>query len=216
MAMLLAPIEGALTTAVAPSGPPPPQPEGVAVAVREPSGAWALKFQVAEPEGDAAMDVRAYGMHELTLATLDGTVAAKAAVLLAPPERVRPSARWQFFDALNNERITRMTYVVTDAAGQQSLHECADEIIFHFGALPDGITRIEVSSATFETAHLRFLKFGGTTRTKAVDAIFCNRAGTLRHGQMRVVLSWSDRPADLDLHCVSCKGGHVYLSLIHI
>ncbi|KAG8462103.1 hypothetical protein KFE25_011553 [Diacronema lutheri] len=210
MAMLLAPIEGALTTAVAPSGPPPPQPEGVAVAVREPGGAWALKFQVAEPEGDAAMDVRAYGMHELTLATLDGTVAAKAAVLLAPPERVRPSARWEFFDALNNERITPMSYVVTDAAGRQSLRERADEIVLQFGALPDGITRIEVSSATFETAHVRFLKFGGMTRKEAVDSIFFNRAGTLLHGQMRVVLSWSDRPADLDLHCVSSKGGHVY------
>ena len=35
-------------------------------------------------------------------------------------------------------------------------------------------------------------------------------SGTLKDGNIRVVLSWGKDPADLDLHCHSSKGEHVY------
>jgi hypothetical protein len=208
MALLLEPIDGATANAAQ-----PPRPEGIAVALREAGGHWSLKYQVVEPEDESAvMDVRSYGPHALSLATLDGQIVSSAAVMVAPPERVRPSRRWVFHDALSNDRVERLAYVVRDAAGRKTRVEGADDLELAFSAMPDGITTVQVASESYEAVELRFVKFGRWLRKEQVDSVFLNRKGTLLQGQMRVVLSWADRPADLDLHCVSSKGGHVYWS----
>jgi len=191
-----------------------PKNDGTAVAICE-AGGWVIKFQAKEQEGPFAMDVRAYGEHTLTLATSEGHVITEAVVFLMPPERIRPSRRYEFFDALNNERIQQMSYAITDSFGRRTRIDGVREIALVLDdvlTLPDGVTLVEVFGVDFETASLRFLKFGNCVRSEATDSVFFNQIGSLLRGQLRIVLSWSDRPKDLDLHCVSSKGGHIYWS----
>ena len=74
--------------------------------------------------------------------------------------------------------------------------------------LADGPATLRATARGFEAHTQKVLVMGNYLKDAPVEVIFLRKL--MRSGTISATLRWGERPADLDLHCVSSEGDHVY------
>ena len=180
--------------------------------VKKATGGFELKFQVLIKSDDpqAWMDLSNYGEKLFCFGSPDGSILGCWMVDVQPEDAHRPSRVYEFYNALVNVPIeggVRVDLVNQDTAEDISL-DGVEKI--ELPELSMGCWLIHPISEGFDDNKSYFVSYKNLWSTIAVNRIFMNPTGSIEDGCIRVVLTWGEDPRDLDLHCFSSKGEHVY------
>ena len=194
---------------------------------------------VVRPDAEHEYDPEAYGPHlvrawlpsstardeesDATAREEESDVLVDGVVELVPADRIKPARVYEFFHAKTNARLGGVTLAMVDADdGGGEIARVTGNNAGDFVKLPSacfsaGAARLVASRAGFVDTSWKVLALG-PEHVKPVDVekIFLLPRAPPEDARARarvrteVVLSWQARPRDLDLHCVSSLGDHVY------
>ena len=176
---------------------------GKAIGERRKDGTWRIRYQAPEPED--RFDLSAYGKKDIKV-TFNGTTILSDTVVIAPNQNIRPAPRYVFRNALTDAEIEvdSVTSTIVDASDTKTTMAA--------GELPkelaDGRAKISIDVPGFETHSQEVLVFGKYRKDAPEEVVFLRP--TMKAHTLSATLRWGEKPLDLDLHCVSSNGAHVF------
>jgi len=184
-----------------------------AVAIPLSNSEQIIKMQVVfnKDKPEAKFDFDNYGLKSVVIKSPNQTEVVSFQVNITPDMSIRSAKEYAFYNAFTNEpiNIKQMLVLKNKKTGE---HKALTENEVNHVSLPainDGVWCIEIESAGYECATRPFVHIG-CLEPKEHEKVFLNPTGTMNDDQFRVVLEWNEQPRDLDLHCVSSDGGHVF------
>ena len=185
-----------------------------AVAVATAERGVKIKYQVCiggPPHSEALFDMNNYGKKILCFAAPDGTMLTSFPVEIVPEDSIRPSRKYQFYDAFRNIPISsEISLNVISEEDEESKQLIGSAGVVQMPDLTNGSYTLRCTVSDFDHHDVKLVSYNGLVGEHEVSRIFLNPSGSIVAGQIRAVLSWGKDPSDLDLHCFSSKGEHVY------
>ena len=181
------------------------------------SGATAVvKFKIDLDESsdpNASFNMANYGTFMGSFAAPDGTLLGNHIFDVEPADRLRPPVRYEFYNAMTGQPITSSVAVnFTDASGSTRTVSGNTTVRLPAEQVSQGVVNVAVAVPGFQSTAVRIIKYRDTANSQEVVRLLLTpTASTLREG-VRAVLSWAHNPRDLDLHCYTSDGRHVFFS----
>ena len=152
-----------------------------------------LKVHTADP-----FDPVSYGDQVIRVKGIGRVIAE-----IVPEDRIRPGRKYDVRDATSDNGVA--TCAVTINGKSVSVHGSC----FVMPKVPEGPVEINISAPGFADKRERRFNYAGLYNSLETDKLFLNP--TMQQGEIRVTLKWKDQPKDLDLHCTTDQGDHVYV-----
>ena len=152
-----------------------------------------LKVHTADP-----FDPASYGDQVIRVKGIGRVIAE-----IVPEDRIRPGRKYDVRDATSDNGVA--TCAVTINGKSVSVQGSC----FVMPTVPEGPVEINISAPGFADKRERRFNYAGLHNSLETDKLFLNPI--MQQGEIRVTLKWADQPKDLDLHCTTDKGDHVYV-----
>lgn len=171
-----------------------------------------FQIRVRDSNNSYKFNVGNYGLKVLCVGDAEGIKIVERIVNVLPDDSVRPPDNFDYADALTGMPIEAPVTLTTARDGK-----FASVVTVPRGVptkvlseLSDGLYEFSPVIAKYDTSPQKLLAFRGLRREAgSTHRLFMHPTGSLKAGQVRIVLSWTDA-VPLSLHVASAKGEHVY------